>query len=115
MTRDTTALGQGLKTPPHISVLANVHALRQPLIACGELSKIVRRLASHLRNQEGTSTKEQRVGTNDSVKAKSSIIWRCIKGLLYLIVVFAALLTILYYLDCLEQLKGLIQKKPPVP
>lgn len=51
----------------------------------------------------------------DSDKAESSIIGRCIKGLLYLIVVFAALLTILYYLGYLEQFKGLIQKKPPAP
>lgn len=51
----------------------------------------------------------------DSDKAESSIIGRCIKGLLYLIVVFAALLTILYYLGYLEQFKRLIQKKPPAP
>jgi len=51
----------------------------------------------------------------DSDKAESSIIGRCIKGLLYLIVVFAALLTILYYLGYLEQFKELIQKKPPAP
>jgi len=51
----------------------------------------------------------------DSDKAESSIIGRCIKGLLYLIVVFAALLTILYYLGYLEQFKGLIQNKPPTP
>lgn len=44
----------------------------------------------------------------DSDKAKSSIIGRCIKGLLYLIVVFSALLTILYYLGYLEQFKELI-------
>jgi len=51
----------------------------------------------------------------DSDKAESSIIGRLIKGILYLIVVFAALLTILYYLGYLEQFKGLIQKNPPAP
>jgi len=83
MTRDTTALGQGLQTPPHISVLANMHALRQPLIACGELSKIARRVASHLSNQEGISTKEQRVGTNVFIGHGSSHVWKDLKDFIH--------------------------------
>ncbi|MGD2095692.1 MAG: hypothetical protein PVH77_11860 [Phycisphaerales bacterium] len=51
----------------------------------------------------------------DSGKAESSIIGRLVKGILYLIVVFSSLLTILYYLGYLEQFKELIQKKPPAP
>ncbi len=55
-----------------------------------------------------------RLGFNQR-KVEASIIGRCIKGILYLIVVFAALLTILYYLGYLEQFKDFIQKKPPAP
>jgi hypothetical protein len=55
-----------------------------------------------------------RLGFNQR-KVEASIIGRCIKGLLYLIVVFAALLTILYYLGYLEQFKDFIQKKLTVP
>lgn len=80
MSRDTTAVGQGLKTPPHFSVLANVHALRQPLTACGELGKIASRLASHLRNQERKTVRDQRVGTNVFIGHGSSPVWKDLKN-----------------------------------
>lgn len=80
MSRDTTAMGQGLKTPPHFSVLANVHALRQPLTACGELGKIASRLASHLRNQERKTVRDQRVGTNVFIGHGSSPVWKDLKN-----------------------------------
>jgi predicted nucleotide-binding protein len=79
VSRDSTALGQGFQTPPHFSVLANVHALRQPLIACGELSKIASRLASHLKNQEQRSVRDKRVGTNVFIGHGSSPIWKDLK------------------------------------
>jgi len=80
MSRDTTAVGQGLKTPPHVSVLANVHALRQPLTACGTLGKIARRLASHLRNQERKTVRDQRVGNNVFIGHGSSPVWKDLKN-----------------------------------
>ncbi|MGA2093030.1 MAG: hypothetical protein ABSH16_06435 [Sedimentisphaerales bacterium] len=60
VSRDSTAVGQGFQTPPHISVLASIHALRQPLIACGELSKMASRLASHLKNQKEGTVKDKK-------------------------------------------------------
>lgn len=80
MSRDTTAVGQGLKTPPHFSVLANVFALRQPLTACGELGKIARRLATHLRNQERKTGRDQRVATKVFIGHGSSPVWKDLKN-----------------------------------
>lgn len=79
MSRDTTAIGQGLQTPPHFSVLANINSLRQPFIACDELGKIARRFASHLSNQERRSDRDQRIGTNVFIGHGSSTAWKDLK------------------------------------
>lgn len=79
VSRDSIALGQRLQIPPHFSVLANVHALRQPLVACGKLSKIAGRLASHLKNQEQKSVRDKRIGTNVFIGHGSSPIWKDLK------------------------------------
>lgn len=50
ISRDMTALQAGLHTPAHIFVLAQTYAIRKPFIACGELSKLTRRAASHIQH-----------------------------------------------------------------
>lgn len=79
MSRDTTAIEQGLQPPPHLSVLADVYALRQPFTACGELGKIATSVASHLSNQERRSVKGLRVGTNVFIGHGSSSVWKDLK------------------------------------
>ncbi len=50
--RDEFAVGEGMLVPPHMSVKAEICAIRHPFTACGDLAKSVRRLASHLSNSE---------------------------------------------------------------
>jgi hypothetical protein len=52
MSRDMTAIQAGMRTPPHISVLAQVYEIQYPFTACEELSKLSRRAASHIQNVE---------------------------------------------------------------
>jgi hypothetical protein len=48
MTRDTLALGRGRRSPPHLSVLADLTSLHQPFAACSALSAIARKAGSHI-------------------------------------------------------------------
>jgi predicted nucleotide-binding protein len=52
MSRDSLAVSQGLRTPAHLSVVADVAALRSPDVACDELQKIAGKAADHLARQE---------------------------------------------------------------
>lgn len=79
MSRDMPAIQAGLHTPPHISVLANVHAIQYPFTACEELSKLSRRAASHLQNQEKHKTKSERIGTNVFIGHGRSSAWKDLK------------------------------------
>lgn len=57
ISRDTSAIGQGFRTPPHMSVMAEVVALQSPAEVCGKLSKIAKQAASHLtKRPTGSST-----------------------------------------------------------
>lgn len=79
MSRDMPAIQAGWHTPPHISVLANVHAIQYPFTACEELSKLSRRAASHLQNQEKHKTKSERIGTNVFIGHGRSSAWKDLK------------------------------------
>jgi len=79
MSRDMPAIQAGLHTPPHISVLANIHAIQYPFTACDELSKLSRRSASHLQNLEKHKTKSERIGTNVFIGHGRSPAWKDLK------------------------------------
>lgn len=79
MTRDMSALEKGLVTPPHISVIAKVAALRDPFRACRDLSKIALRIAGHLKNQEKREVRDARIGTNVFIGHGRSTAWRDLK------------------------------------
>ena len=64
MSRDMPAIQAGLHTPPHISVIAQVHSIRYPFTVCEDLSKLSRRAASHIQNVEKHRVQAERVGTN---------------------------------------------------
>ncbi len=64
ISRDMIALGQGLWTPPHFSVLAQVFAIEHPKTALELLSKLVRRAFSHLERMDMKQEKADRIGTN---------------------------------------------------
>lgn len=73
------AAEKGLQTPPHFSILAHVNAIRQPFKACCNLSKVVRRAASHLENEEKESVRDQRIGTKVFIGHGHSAVWKDLK------------------------------------
>jgi predicted nucleotide-binding protein len=79
MSRDTTAIGQGLLTPPHIALFASMAALRSPRKACDELEKVARRAASHISKQERHAKKQEEIGTNVFIGHGRSHCWKDLK------------------------------------
>ena len=79
ISRDLAAIEKGLQIPPHFSILAHVSAIRQPFIACCNLSKIVRRAASHLENEEKESVRDQRIETRVFIGHGHSTVWKDLK------------------------------------
>ena len=79
MSRDTRAIQAGLLTPPHLSVLAQVYEIRYPFTACEELSKLSRRVASHLQNVEKQKAQSERVGTKVFIGHGRSLLWKDLK------------------------------------
>jgi hypothetical protein len=78
MSRDVIALTQGLWTPPHFSVLADVLSMKAPKLACESLEKIVRRAFSHL-ERKGKMAKAERIGTNVCIGHGRSKEWKDLK------------------------------------
>lgn len=79
MSRDMNAIQAGVKVPPHISVLSSCYGTRGPFAACLNLSKLTRRLASHLENIDQTQSRSERIGTNVFIGHGRSSIWRDLK------------------------------------
>jgi predicted nucleotide-binding protein len=79
ISRDTVAIGQGQLVPPHFSVLAKAHAATFPFKACGELRKLIIKLANHIKNLEGKTIREDRIGINIFIGHGRSTDWRELK------------------------------------
>lgn len=79
ISRDMIAIEKGLVTPPHISVISRVFALKQPFLACGNLKETVIKLASHIQNLENRNSVEERIGTNVFIGHGRSPYWRELK------------------------------------
>jgi hypothetical protein len=79
ISRDTTALFQGLWTPPHLAVSADIMGIKAPAFACDSLSKIVRRAFSHLERTETKIAKADRIGTNVFIGHGRSKEWKDLK------------------------------------
>ncbi len=79
MSRDMPAIQAGLHTPPHISVLAQVHAIKYPFNVCADLAKLCRRAASHVQNIEKHSAQTARIGTNIFIGHGRSSSWKDFK------------------------------------
>jgi len=76
---DTNAIQSGIQTPPHISVIAKVSAIRTPFTVCDELSKLARRVAFHLENLERRYRHEERIGTRVFIGHGRSHVWKELK------------------------------------
>lgn len=79
MTRDTTAIGQGTRVPPHIMVLAEIRSIRHPFQLCQQSALIARKAASHLERKMGQRKSDNRVGTNVFIGHGRSSEWRVLK------------------------------------
>lgn len=79
MSHDSLAITQGLWTPPHISVLAEVHELRSPGISSGKLSKLAKKVAAHLERVERDHRRAERIGTNVFIGHGRSHLWKDLK------------------------------------
>jgi predicted nucleotide-binding protein len=79
MSRDSLAVTQGMQTPPHLSVLAEVCALKNPTQQCEKLAKIIRRAASHLETKEHRGQAKQRIGTDVFIGHGRSVVWKDLK------------------------------------
>jgi predicted nucleotide-binding protein len=79
MSRDRIAITQGLWTPPHISVLAEVGSMKGLKVTCESLAKIVQRAFSHLERTEKRQAKAERIGTNVFIGHGHSKEWKDLK------------------------------------
>lgn len=78
-TRDMVAMGQGFRTPPHVSVIAEVISCRQPVNACENLRNLARKAASHLMRKQRKRKRNDVVGTNIFIGHGRSAAWRDLK------------------------------------
>jgi predicted nucleotide-binding protein len=79
MSRDSLAFSQGLWTPPHFEVVAEIVALRSPALGCEILAKIALRAASHLERLERQQYRAELSGTNVFIGHGTSPMWKDLK------------------------------------
>jgi predicted nucleotide-binding protein len=79
ITRDATALGQGLRAAPHQAFSARLTAITQAPEAAKELEKLARRAGSHLVRREKIMKKSDLTGTNVFIGHGRSHEWRLLK------------------------------------
>lgn len=79
MTRDTVVLGQGTQVPPHVSILAEIMAIRHSFDMCRVAGEIATKAASHLERKLRSKKKSERVGTNVFIGHGRSHAWRDLK------------------------------------
>lgn len=81
-TRDTIAFDQGIQTPAHLTIIAEVCEIENACDQCSELAKIARRAGSYLETRERHLKEEERIGTNVFIGHGRSLIWRDLKDFL---------------------------------
>lgn len=79
MTRDTLAMGQGNRIPPHIELLAEVLAIRHAFQICDSGADISTKAGSHLERKSHKKRVIDRVGTNVFIGHGRSKVWRELK------------------------------------
>ena len=82
MTRDTVVLGQGVQVPPHMSLIAEVKAIRHTFAICHAAGEMSTKAASHLERKARRSKAAERVGTNVFIGHGQSHAWRDLKDFL---------------------------------
>ena len=79
VSRDRVAIDQGLKTPPHFAVLAEIMAIRNLAEVCEHLANVAKRAASHLAKRERYARRKQEIGTNVFIGHGQSPLWKDLK------------------------------------
>lgn len=79
MTRDSTAMGQGIQLPTHVFMQAEIASLKHSFGACRALADACRKAASHIGRQARTNRREARIGTNVFIGHGRSHAWRELK------------------------------------
>jgi predicted nucleotide-binding protein len=79
ITRDTVALGQGNRVPPHIEVVAEVVSIKHSFDACKAAADFCKKAASHLERKNRRKVAADRVGTNVFIGHGGSAAWRELK------------------------------------
>ena len=79
MSRDSLAVTQGITTPPHIAILADIFDIRGPIYMCEELAKNAKTAASHIERQEREARRMKRIGTNIFIGHGRSLLWKDLK------------------------------------
>ncbi|MCZ6527185.1 MAG: nucleotide-binding protein [Candidatus Dadabacteria bacterium] len=76
MSRDSLAISQGLHTPPHLVVKAEIVSIKQPMDFCLKLSDFARRAGSHAARLEQNMKRLEIIGTNVFIGHGRSPVWR---------------------------------------
>ncbi len=79
MTRDTTALGQKSRIPPHHEIRAEIESIRYSLKVCRHASDIAQQAASHLKRTSIRQSRETSIGTNVFIGHGGSPHWHELK------------------------------------
>jgi predicted nucleotide-binding protein len=79
MSRDSLALTQGITTPPHVDIIADVFDIRSPIYMCEELAKHAKTATSHIERQDREVRRMERVGTNVFIGHGRSLLWKDLK------------------------------------
>ena len=79
MTRDTLALGQGNRVPPHIHVAAEVLSIQQSFAICEAAADICIKAGSHLERMSRKKVVADRIGTKVFIGHGRSLAWREVK------------------------------------
>jgi predicted nucleotide-binding protein len=77
--RDSLAVTQGYRTPPHLKVLSEVRAIQHTVETVEKLSDLARKTGSHLLRQRRQQRRAETVGTNVFIGHGRSLIWRELK------------------------------------
>lgn len=82
ISRDALAVSQGIRTPAHVSVLAEVFELRSPQLCSTVLAKIIKQATAHLGRVERDYRRTERLGTNVFIGHGRSHLWKDLKDFL---------------------------------
>lgn len=81
VTQDYNAVGQGFKTPPHISILADICQIKYTANACIYLNQFVKNSASHIQ-RKSVSISLKNGGNKIFIGHGQSPVWRDLKDFL---------------------------------